>query len=41
VQPNGDRVITTYANQSRAPIPAATFEFAPPADTEISTPLGR
>jgi outer membrane lipoprotein-sorting protein len=41
LQPNGDRVVTTYANQSRAPIPAATFEFAPPAGTEITTPLGR
>jgi outer membrane lipoprotein-sorting protein len=41
LQPNGDRVVTTYANQSRAPIPAATFEFVPPAGTEITTPLGR
>jgi outer membrane lipoprotein carrier protein len=40
-QANGDLVVTTYANQSRAPIPAATFEFVPPAGTEISTPLGR
>lgn len=41
LQANGDRVVTTYANQSRAPIQAATFEFVPPAGTEISTPLGR
>src|SRR6184192_1525705 len=27
VQPNGDRVVTTYSNQTRAAIPAATFEF--------------
>jgi len=40
-QPNGDRIITEYSNQSRAPIPAGTFEFNPPAGTEISTPLGR
>lgn len=41
VQPNGDRIITTYANESRAPIPAFTFEFTPPAGTDVTTPLGR
>jgi outer membrane lipoprotein carrier protein len=41
LQPNGDRVITTYSNQSRAPIPASTFAFIPPRGTEITTPLGR
>lgn len=41
VQPNGDRVITNYSNQSRTPIPASTFEFTPPAGTEITTPLGK
>ena len=40
-QPNGDRIVTEYANQSRAPIPAGTFEFKPPPGTEISSPLGR
>ena len=40
-QPNGDRVITTYSNQTRATIPATTFEFTPPPGTEITTPLGR
>jgi len=40
-QPNGDRVVTTYSNQTRAAIPAATFEFTPPAGTEITSPLGR
>jgi len=40
-QPNGDRIVTEYSNQSRAAIPAGTFEFKPPAGTEISTPLGR
>jgi outer membrane lipoprotein-sorting protein len=39
-QPNGDQVITTYSNQTRAPIPPSTFEFTPPAGTAISTPLG-
>lgn len=41
VQPNGDHIVTTYTNESRAPIPAAQFEFTPPADTNVTTPLGR
>lgn len=41
LQPNGDRILTTYANESRSPIPASTFEFTPPAGTDITTPLGR
>ena len=41
VQPDGDRIATTYSNQSRAPVPASTFEFTPPPGTSISTPLGR
>ncbi len=41
LQPNGDRIVTTYSNQSRAPIPQSTFEFTPPPGTEVSTPLGR
>jgi len=40
-QPNGDQIVTTYSNQTRATIPAGTFEFAPPAGTTISAPLGR
>jgi outer membrane lipoprotein-sorting protein len=40
-QPNGDRIVTTYSNQTRAAIPASTFEFVPPAGTAITTPLGR
>jgi outer membrane lipoprotein carrier protein len=39
--PNGDRIVTTYSNQTRAPVPASMFEFAPPAGTEVSTPLGK
>src|SRR5213595_1586089 len=27
LQPNGDHVVTTYTNQTRAPIPSSTFEF--------------
>lgn len=41
LQPKGDRIITTYSNESRAPIPASTFEFTPPAGTDVTTPLGR
>lgn len=41
LQPNGDRVVTTYSNQSRASIPATTFQFTPPAGTEVSNPLGK
>ncbi|MDP9187030.1 MAG: outer membrane lipoprotein carrier protein LolA [Verrucomicrobiota bacterium] len=41
VQTNGDQIVTTYSNQTRAMIPASTFEFTPPAGTAISTPLGR
>src|SRR5437773_2913874 len=39
--PNGDRIVTMYSNQTRAPIPASTFEFKPPARTEVTTPLGQ
>jgi outer membrane lipoprotein-sorting protein len=39
--PNGDRIVTTYSNQTREPVAASMFEFTPPAGTEISTPLGR
>ena len=41
LQLNGDRIVTSYSNQIRAPLPASIFEFTPPADTEITTPLGR
>src|SRR5437899_1618971 len=41
LQPNGDRIATTYSNQTRAPLPLSTFEFTPPPGTDISTPLGQ
>jgi outer membrane lipoprotein carrier protein len=41
LQPNGDRIVTVYSNQSRAPIPPSTFEFTPPSGTDVSMPLGR
>jgi outer membrane lipoprotein-sorting protein len=39
--PNGDRIVTAYSNQTRAPIPPSTFEFKLPPGTEVSTPLGQ
>jgi outer membrane lipoprotein carrier protein len=39
--PNGDRIVTTYSNQTRASIPSSTFEFKPPPGTEVTTPLGQ
>jgi outer membrane lipoprotein-sorting protein len=39
--PNGDRIVTTYSNQTRGPVPASMFEFTPPSGTEVSTPLGQ
>jgi outer membrane lipoprotein-sorting protein len=41
LQPNGDRIVTVYSNQKRAPIPSSTFEFTPPAGTDVTAPLGR
>jgi len=39
--PNGDRILTSYSNQTRAPVPASTFEFKPPPGTDITAPLGQ
>jgi outer membrane lipoprotein carrier protein len=39
--PNGDRIVTTYSNQTRAPVPASSFDFKPPLGTEVTTPLGQ
>ena len=38
---NGDRIVTSYSNQTRAPLPPSIFEFTPPPGTDITTPLGR
>src|SRR5213078_3698209 len=35
--PNGDRIVTTYSNQTRGPVSASMFEFTPPPGTEVST----
>ena len=41
LQLNGDRIVTTYSNQTRAPLPVSTFEFTPVPGTDVTTPLGR
>src|SRR5947209_10440151 len=38
---NGDRIVTTYSNQTRAEVPLSTFNFKPPPGTEVTTPLGQ
>ncbi len=40
LMPKGDRTITKYSNQKRAPLPAETFQFTPRAGTNITRPLG-
>lgn len=39
--PNGDRIVTTYSNQTRASISPSTFEFKPATGTAVTTPLGQ
>jgi chaperone LolA len=39
--PNGDRIVTTYSNQTRTPVQPSTFEFSPPPGAEVTTPLGQ
>lgn len=39
--PNGDRIVTTYSSQKRAPLSPSTFEYKPPPGTEVTTPLGQ
>lgn len=41
LQPNGDRIVTTYKNPNHAAIAGSQFEFSPPAGTEVTTPLGK
>jgi chaperone LolA len=41
LKPNGDQIVRTYFNHSRAAIPASTFEFTPPPATDVRNPLGR
>ena len=39
--PNGDRIVTMYANQARPPISPSMFAFKPSPGTEVTTPLGQ
>lgn len=39
--PKGDRVQTSYKNQRASSLPASTFDFAPPADANVTQPLGK
>jgi chaperone LolA len=39
--PKGDRVVTTYRNQKPGTVPESTFDFKPPVDAHITTPLGK
>ena len=41
LSPKDDRIVTNYRNQKAEAIPAGTFNFKPPADTNVSTPLGK
>lgn len=41
LSPKDDRIVTTYRNQKAESVPASTFNFKPPAETKVSTPLGR
>ena len=41
LQPNGDRIRTTYSNETCALIPPTMFQFNPPPGTNVTTPLGR
>ena len=41
LQPNGDRIVTTYTNQQSSPIPPTIFEFTPPPGTEVTMPMGK
>lgn len=36
-----DRITTTYRNQRPTPLPASTFEYTPPADANVTQPLGK
>lgn len=39
--PGGDRIVTSYSNQTRAHVPESMFQFQPPAGAEVTTPLGQ
>lgn len=39
--PKGDRMVTAYRAQRATPLPGSTFDFNPPADANVSQPLGK
>lgn len=41
ILPKGDQIVTTYSNPRRTSIPASLFEFSPPADAQVTHPLGK
>src|SRR4051812_890036 len=41
ILPKGDQIVTTYRNQRPTPLSAGTFEFTPPPEAHVSTPLGK
>jgi outer membrane lipoprotein-sorting protein len=38
--PNGDRIVTTYSDQTHGLVPASMFEFTPPAAQKFRRHLG-
>ncbi|MEO7932448.1 MAG: outer membrane lipoprotein carrier protein LolA [Chthoniobacterales bacterium] len=41
VSPRGEKIKTELTDLSTEPVPAATFDFTPPAGANVSTPLGK
>ncbi len=41
VSPRGEKIQTRLSNLQNEPIPAATFDFTPPAGANVTTPLGK
>jgi chaperone LolA len=41
LSPKDDRIVTNYRDQKAEAVPVSRFDFKPPTDTKISTPLGR
>lgn len=39
--PRDDSVVTTYKNQRSQEVAGSAFEFKPPTDVRVSTPLGK
>lgn len=41
VLPKGDQIVTSYRNQRPSPLPGSTFDYTPPAEARVSSPLGK